>query len=229
MKLNKTEFLNNCTYEVESKNTYNVITNNEWYKRIPYSGEITIKLVHRDNETNKNTTVCKVTITKIISSFFEIEEYLDYDMAKAMSSMDNGLKEVAETLGLFDEEIESEFYKKYESEFHNMFCSLEYGNLYVVTDFEFNKAFRGKRIGNIIIEDLPDLICKETGDDMPTIAVLSYPYSYKDKDKETLDKWHKRLYKFYSSCKNDLIEITPNVFYHSPTAHVYNDRRLITE
>ena len=136
MKLNKTEFLNNCTYEVESKNTYNVITNNEWYKRIPYSGEITIKLVHRDNETNKNTTVCKVTITKIISSFFEIEEYLDYDMAKAMSSMDNGLKEVAETLGLFDEENESEFYKKYESEFHNMFCSLDYGNLYAVTDFE---------------------------------------------------------------------------------------------
>lgn len=228
MKFNKTEFLKNCTYEIENKLTCNVIANNEWYNRTPRIGEIIIRLMYKDNETNKNIKVCEVSIAKVISSFFEVEEYLDYDMAKLMSSTNKGLEEVAETLGLFDEDIESEFCKKYESEFHNMFCALEYGNLYVVTKFEYNKAYRGKRMGSIIIEDLPDLIFKATGDEMPTIAALSYPYYYNE-DKELADKWHKRLYNFYSSCKNDLIEITPNVFYHSPSAHVYNDRRLTKE
>lgn len=228
MKMSKNEFLKNCTYEIEGKATYDVITDNKWYNRTPRLGEIVIRLMYKDNETNKKIKVCEVSITKIISSFFEVEEYLDYDMAKLMSSTNKGLEEVAETLGLFDEDIESEFCKKFESEFHNMFCALEYGNLYVVTKFEFNKTYRGKKVGNAIIEDLPDLIFKATGDEMPTIAILSYPY-YKDIDKEIADKWHKRLYNFYSSCKNDLIEITPNVFYLSPTAHVYNDKRLITE
>lgn len=228
MKMSKTEFLKNCTYEIESKAIHDVITNNEWYKQTPRTSEINIKLLYKDIETGKQIEICKVSITKIISSFFEYEDYLDYDMAKLMEDTNKGLKEVAETLGLFDEDIESEFCKKFESEFHNMFCALEYGNLYVVTKFEFNKAYRGKRVGNAIIEDLPDLIFKSTGDEMPTIAILSYPY-YKDIDKEIADKWHKRLYNFYTSCKNNLIEITPNVFYYSSSAHIYNDKRLMPE
>ena len=80
-----------------------------------------------------------------------------------------------------------------------------------------------------MIEDLSDLITNITGDEMPTIAVLSYPHCYKGKDRETLDAWYKRLYKFYKSCKNDLIEVTASVFYYSDYAHVYNDKRLIFE
>ena len=228
MKMSKTEFLKNCTYEIESKAIHDVITDNEWYKQTPRTSEINIKLLYKDIETGKQIEICKVSITKIISSFFEYEDYLDYDMAKLMEDTNKGLKEVAETLGLFDEDIESEFCKKFESEFHNMFCALEYGNLYVVTKFEFNKTYRGKRVGNAIIEDLPDLIFKATGDEMPTIAILSYPY-YKDIDKEIADKWHKRLYNFYTSCKNNLIKITPNVFYYSSSAHIYNDKRLMPE
>lgn len=230
MKLNRKEFLDNCTYEVEHKESIDVITDNEWYKRSANFGQITIKLVHEDLDADVKTEVCKVVLTKIPSSFCDYEKYLDYNMAQKMEFLDKkGLGEVARVLGLFDDGEVSPFEEKYDRDYQTMLCALEYGNLYVVTAIECNKIYRGNKFAEIMIEDLLDLITNITGDEMPTIAVLSYPHYYKGKDKETLDAWHKRLYKFYKSCKNDLIEITTSVFYYSDYAHVYNDKRLTLE
>lgn len=230
MKLNKKEFLDNCTYEVEHKENIDVITDNEWYKRSANFGQIIIKLVHEDLDTDIKSEVCKLVLTKIPSSFCEYEKYLDYSMAQKMEFLDKkGLGEVARVLGLFDDGKISLFEEKYNSDYQNMFYRLEQGNLYVVTAIECSEIYRGNKFAEVMIEDLPDLITNITGDEMPTIAVLSCPYYYKGEDKKTLDAWHKRLYKFYSNCKNDLIEITPFVFYYSEYAHVYNDKRLVSE
>ena len=230
MKLNKKEFLENCTYEIEHKETFDVITNNEWYKRSAHFGHFTIKLVHEDLDTDIKTEVCKVTVTKIPSSFHEYEKYLDYSMAQKMEFLDkDGLGEVARTLGLFDDGEVSPFEEKWEGDYSYMFSELYYGHLYVVTSIEVNKLYRGHKFGKMVIGDLTDIISEFACDEAPTVAVLAYPHGYSEKYKDHFESWHKRLYKFYSSCKNDLIEVTPKVFFFSPCAHVHNDKRLMPE
>lgn len=156
---------------------------------------VTVRLVGTKDLSDEE--IGHIIFTKIPSSLKGTNP--DLSMGEMMDDENEDLGFVASMLNLFDYYEYDEDKNEYEEE-KILKKKLKTSDLYYVDKIVIDKKYRGYGFGETMILQLPNIIKTIFNEKDAIMTLRAYPIEKKKFSDETINKYQRRLFKFYKKC-----------------------------